>query len=62
MELPSCAIGGITAENCGPLVTAGTNFLAVVGSVWNHPEGPGAGVKALNAAIQAAPAKPPVFE
>ena len=62
MELPSCAIGGITAENCGPLVTAGTNFLAVVGSVWNHPDGPGAGVKALNAAIQAAPAKPPVFE
>ncbi len=52
MELPSCAIGGITAENCGPLVRAGADFLAVVGCVWNHPEGPAAGVKALNAAIR----------
>lgn len=52
MELPSCAIGGITPENCGPLVRAGTNFLAVVGCVWNHPDGPAAGVKALNAAIR----------
>jgi len=54
MELPSCAIGGITAENCGPLVKAGTDFLAVVGCIWNHPDGPAAGVKALNAAIVAA--------
>ena len=52
MELPSCAIGGITPENCGPLVQAGTDFLAVVGCVWNHPDGPAAGVKALNAAIK----------
>ncbi|MSP01663.1 MAG: thiamine phosphate synthase [Acetobacteraceae bacterium] len=51
MELPSCAIGGITAENCEPLVRAGTDFLAVVGCVWNFPDGPAAGVKALNAAI-----------
>lgn len=54
MELPSCAIGGITPENCGPLVKAGTDFLAVVGCIWNHPDGPAAGVKALNAAIDAA--------
>jgi thiamine-phosphate pyrophosphorylase len=52
MELPSCAIGGITAENCAPLVQAGTDFLAVVGCVWNHPDGPAAGVRALNAAIR----------
>lgn len=51
MELPSCAIGGITANNCAPLVQAGVDFLAVVGSVWNHPNGPAAGVRALNAAI-----------
>lgn len=51
MELPCCAIGGITAENCGPLVEAGADFLAVVGCVWNHPDGPAAGVGALNAAI-----------
>jgi thiamine-phosphate pyrophosphorylase len=51
MELPSCAIGGITPENCAPLVRAGTDFLAVVGCIWNHPDGPAAGVKALNKAI-----------
>lgn len=54
MELPSCAIGGITPENCGPLVRAGTDFLAVVGCIWNHPDSPAAGVKALNAAIRRA--------
>jgi len=54
MELPSCAIGGITPDNCGPLVRAGTDFLAVVGCVWNHPDGSAAGVRALNAAIRAA--------
>jgi thiamine-phosphate pyrophosphorylase len=51
MELPCVAIGGITAENCAPLVQAGADMLAVVGAVWNHPDGPAAGVRALNAAI-----------
>ena len=51
MEVPSVAIGGITAENCGPLVRAGADFLAVVGAVWNDPEGPAAGVRRMNAAI-----------
>jgi thiamine-phosphate pyrophosphorylase len=51
MELPCCAIGGITAENCAPLVQAGADFLAVVGAVWNHADGPAAGVRALDAAI-----------
>ena len=50
-ELPCVAIGGITAENCAPLVRAGADFLAVVGAVWGHPEGPAAGVRAMNAAI-----------
>jgi thiamine-phosphate pyrophosphorylase len=54
MELPCVAIGGITAENCAPLVQAGADFLAVVGAVWNHPDGPAGGVRAMNAAIQAA--------
>lgn len=54
MELPCCAIGGITAENCAPLVRAGADFLAVVGAVWSHPDGPAAGVRALNAAIATA--------
>ena len=51
MELPVVAIGGITPENCRPLVEAGADFLAVVGAVWSHPDGPGAGVRAMNAAI-----------
>lgn len=54
MELPVVAIGGITAENCAPLVAAGADFLAVVSAVWNHPDGAGAGVRAMNAAIAAA--------
>ena len=54
MEIPCVAIGGITAGNCAPLVRAGADFLAVVGAVWNHPDGPAAGVKAMNAAIAAA--------
>ncbi|WP_424812565.1 thiamine phosphate synthase [Roseococcus sp. YIM B11640] len=51
MEVPTVAIGGITAVNCGKLVRAGADFLAVVGAVWNHPEGAAAGVKAMNRAI-----------
>lgn len=53
-EIPCVAIGGITAANCAPLVRAGADFLAVVGAVWNHPEGPAAGVRAMNAAIAGA--------
>lgn len=37
-ELPCVAIGGITPENCGPLVEAGADFLAVSGAVWNGDE------------------------
>ena len=37
-EIPCVAIGGITPENCGPLVEAGADFLAVSGAVWNGDE------------------------
>ncbi len=37
-EIPSVAIGGITPENCAPLVEAGADFLAVSGAVWNGDE------------------------
>ena len=50
-EIPSVAIGGITAANCAPLVQSGADFLAVIGAIWNHPEGPAKGVRAMNAAI-----------
>lgn len=49
--IPCVAIGGITAGNCAPLVRAGADFLAVVSAVWGHPDGPAAGVRALNQAI-----------
>lgn len=52
MTLPCVAIGGITAENCRPLVEAGADFLAVIGAVWGHPEGPAAGVKAFEAVLK----------
>jgi len=37
-ELPSVAIGGITPDNCAPLIRAGADFLAVSGAVWNGDE------------------------
>ena len=49
VEVPCVAIGGITPENCAPLIAAGADFLAVSSSVWNHPAGPGAAVKAFTA-------------
>jgi len=50
-EIPCVAIGGIKAHNCAPLVRAGADFIAVVTAVWDHPDGPAAGVRAMNAAI-----------
>lgn len=37
-EIPVVAIGGITPDNCKPLVDAGADFLAVSGGVWNGDE------------------------
>jgi len=53
-SVASCAIGGITAANLSPLVRAGANLLAIIGGVWSHPDGPAAGVRAINAAIKSA--------
>jgi len=47
MQTPCVAIGGITPQNCRPLVEAGADFLAVSAAVWAHPEGPGAAVRAF---------------
>ena len=38
IEIPCVAIGGITPENCRPLIEAGADFLAVSGAVWNEDE------------------------
>ena len=37
-EIPCVAIGGVTPDNCKPLIAAGADFLAVSGSVWNGDE------------------------
>lgn len=49
--VPSVAIGGITPENCAPLVEAGADFLAVVSAVWNHPVAPARAVRDFDTAI-----------
>lgn len=51
-EIPCVAIGGITPDNCGVLVSAGADFLAVSGAVWDGDEV--AVVKAFAEAIKAA--------
>ncbi len=48
MEIPCVAIGGITVGNCRPVITAGADFLAVAGGVWNYADGPEAAVRAFN--------------
>ena len=50
-EVPCVAIGGISADNCRPLIAAGADFLAVSAGVWAHPNGPAAAVCAFNAAF-----------
>jgi thiamine-phosphate pyrophosphorylase len=37
-EIPCVAIGGITPDNCQPLVEAGADFLAVSHAVWGGDE------------------------
>ena len=52
--VPCVAIGGVTPENCAPLVRAGADFLAVSSAVWDAPQGPASAVKAFHQAIAAA--------
>ncbi len=60
MLIPCVAIGGITPETCGPLVTDGADFIAVSAAVWEHPGGPAEAVRAFNAAIaEGLAARPP---
>ncbi len=47
MVVPAVAIGGITPENCLPLVRAGAGFVAVVSAVWDHPDSPAEAVRAF---------------
>lgn len=47
--LPCVAAGGITPENCCPLILAGADF--VMASIWHYPQGPAAAVAAFDVAI-----------
>jgi thiamine-phosphate pyrophosphorylase len=51
-QLPCVAIGGIFPENAAPLVAAGADFIAVVRAVWDHADGPGAGVAAFGGVLR----------
>ena len=50
-SVPCVAIGGITPDNCAPLVAAGADYLAVITAAWQHGDGPAAGIRAFNRAI-----------
>jgi len=52
-NIPCVAIGGITPENAAPLIAHGADMLAVIGGVWQHPQGPLASVQAFQAVIEA---------
>ena len=47
--VPCVAIGGITVENCEPIVAAGADFIAVSSGVWSYAKGPAQAVIDFNA-------------
>jgi len=51
-EIPCVAIGGITPQNCAPLVRAGADFLAISAAIWSGDET--TAIIAFHAAIAAA--------
>ena len=51
LTLPCVAIGGITIQNCTPLIEAGADFLAVSSGVWDHHDGPADAVAKFNRVI-----------
>jgi thiamine-phosphate pyrophosphorylase len=55
------AIGGITVENCAPVVAAGADFLAISAGIWNYKDGPGAAVRAFQSKILHTPRQNPVI-
>ncbi|MEO9635186.1 MAG: thiamine phosphate synthase [Parasphingorhabdus sp.] len=51
MEIPCVAIGGVTPENCQPLIDAGADFLAVSGAVWHDSDGAAQAVRKFAAKL-----------
>ena len=56
-ELPCVAIGGITVENCRPVIEAGADMIAVSAGIWAHPEGPLFAIQEFNRIIDDVEAK-----
>ncbi|WES31796.1 thiamine phosphate synthase [Varunaivibrio sulfuroxidans] len=56
-QVPCVAIGGITTENCTPLIEAGADFLAVSNGIWSHPQGPARAVRLFNELMDSLGAK-----
>ncbi len=50
--VPCVAVGGITPDNCAPLVKAGADFIAAITSVWEHPKGVAEAVKAFKSKLK----------
>ncbi|MBL6932010.1 MAG: thiamine phosphate synthase [Rhodospirillales bacterium] len=55
MVVPAVAIGGITVDNCTPLIAAGADFLAVIAGIWDYEEGPEKAVSVFNTIISQTP-------
>jgi len=54
MTVPCVAAGDAAPADAAALARAGADFVASGDAVWDHPDGPAAAVRALNAAIAAA--------
>lgn len=54
LGVPQVAIGGLTPDNAGPLVSAGADLLAVISSVYAAPD-PAATLRAYQACFQGNP-------
>ena len=52
MTVPAVAIGGITVNNCRPLINTGVDFLAITSGIWDYETGPQEAVKAFNKIIK----------
>lgn len=52
--VPCVAIGGMTPQNCAPMVAAGADFIAAITSIWQHPKGAAEAVREFNQAIKRA--------
>lgn len=52
MQTPCVAVGGIDAGRAAEAAALGAEFVAVLSAVWDHPAGPAAGLKAIDAALR----------